>query len=122
MKKKKNVDPITNMINKLGLEQHAEGGYFKELTITSAGSSIYYMLTKDQPVSHFHQLGQDEVWHFNAGQPITIVELSKTGEEASLTILGNNMEDVLKGKMVMQHTIPKGTWFAAFFGQAPKRL
>jgi len=80
------------------------------------------MLSRDQPISYFHKLGQDEVWHFNHGQPVTLVELSATGGEHKLTVLGNSMEEVLKGKMIMQYTVPKGTWFGAFFGQAPKRL
>lgn len=66
-------------IEKLGLQAHPEGGYYKEvyrnpnsLQITGGGgtrsiaTSIYFLLDGHQK-SYFHQLASDELWYFHAG-------------------------------------------------------
>lgn len=71
-------------INKLGLETHPEGGYYKEVyrnpaTIQLSGgggtrnlaTSIYFLLKGGQK-SHFHQLKSDEQWYFHHGTPVEI--------------------------------------------------
>lgn len=71
-------------INKLGLEAHPEGGYYKEfyrnpatIQLTGGGgtrnlaTSIYFLLEQGQK-SHFHQLTSDELWYFHQGDPVEI--------------------------------------------------
>ena len=66
-------------IDKLELEPHPEGGYYKEVyrnpnTIQIMGgggtrnlsTSIYFLL-EGTDKSHFHQLSSDELWYFHAG-------------------------------------------------------
>ena len=111
-------------IEKLGLEKHPEGGYFKEVyraveIIPKHGlherysgernhaTSIYFLLTSNE-FSAFHRIKSDEIWHFYAGSYITIHMIDENGKYSALK-LGSNPEN---GE-VFQYTIPHGTWFAA---------
>jgi uncharacterized protein len=114
----------TYWIDALQLEPHVEGGYYKEcyrspqqflpghLPWVLQGSrnfstSIYFLLSQDE-FSAFHRISSDEIWHFYAGDPLVIYELSEGG--AILTHkLGNNPE---KGE-VFQIPIRAGHWFAS---------
>ncbi len=75
-------------IQTLGLEQHPEGGWFKEIyrsdeTIPPAGlpdrfsgprcflTSIYFLLEKPD-FSTFHRIKSDEIWHFYADGPVRL--------------------------------------------------
>ncbi|KEO84301.1 cupin domain-containing protein [Tumebacillus flagellatus] len=69
-------------IEKLGLEAHPEGGFFKR-TYESAGevetkegtrplsTSITFLL-RSQDVSHFHRLQSDEIWYYHGGSSLTV--------------------------------------------------
>ena len=75
-------------IDKIQLEPHPEGGYFKE-TYRAEGliakealpgefkggrsfsTGIYYLLEGEQ-VSLFHRLQSDEMWHFYAGDTLIV--------------------------------------------------
>ncbi len=72
---------------KLGLEPHREGGYFRENyrspieVRTEAGTRalstiILYLLTVEDP-SRFHRLRSDELWLYHAGAPTELVRLAK---------------------------------------------
>jgi len=71
---------VEEIIKKLGLEPHPEGGYFKEtyrseeeidegsLSASFNGkravsTCIYFLLTSND-FSAFHRIQQDEIWHF----------------------------------------------------------
>ncbi len=108
-------------IDKLGLEKHPEGGYYREIyrageiyfteTIPSKklnkkniSTSIYFLLNgKDK--SLFHRLNSDEIWHFYDGCDIKIFIID-TGGKLTEVLLG-------KGGEVFQYVIPKNNWFAA---------
>ncbi|GAB6169264.1 cupin domain-containing protein [Clostridium carnis] len=77
-------------IEKLQLEPHVEGGYFKcsflsDQTISidskkkDLWSSIYFLL-KTNEVSNFHRLKSDEMWYYHAGSPLTIYMITPSGE------------------------------------------
>jgi predicted cupin superfamily sugar epimerase len=92
-----------------------EGGYYRE-TYRSAdraihygrdkavGTAIYYLLTPDT-FSALHQLPTDEIFHFYAGQPVRMLQLSPDGEGREL-ILGS---DLLTGQQP-QVVVPRGVW------------
>jgi uncharacterized protein len=71
------------LIARLGLEPHPEGGHFREIyrhchdRCDERGhvTSIYYLLEAGQ-VSHWHRIDAVELWHFHAGAPLelTVVE------------------------------------------------
>lgn len=111
-------------IDRLELEPHPEGGYFKEvyradeqiardaLPDRYSGSrhfstSIYYLL-ESSDISRFHILQTDELWHFYTGQTVTLHILDgKTGY--SRLRLGNEP----KRDTQFQVSIPRKTYFGA---------
>ena len=64
------------IITRLGLEPHPEGGAFKETWRhqgegRGAGTAIYYLLRAGER-SHWHRVDADEIWHFYAGAPLAL--------------------------------------------------
>jgi len=116
--------PIEELIEKLDLRPHPEGGYFKE-TYRSVGkinnnclepvyegarnysTCIYFLMTSDS-FSSFHKVNQDEIWHFYEGSPIRLHVISENGNYTEYKI-GRNFS---KGE-VPQLVVPGGHWFAA---------
>lgn len=111
-------------IEKLGLQPHPEGGYFKEIYRSaeiilpeglprrlskerSVSTSIYFLLEGKQ-VSKFHRLKSDELWHFYDGSGIRIHIIDDKGNLSNV-VLG---KDIDNGE-VFQTVIPAGYWFAA---------
>ena len=72
------------IIEKLYLEPHPEGGYYRQLfgnddTGKKDISTIYYMLT-DNDKSAFHRLhGVTEIWYYHAGEPLNIYVIDANG-------------------------------------------
>jgi predicted cupin superfamily sugar epimerase len=113
-----------NIINKLNLQAHPEGGYFRE-TYRSKGevntdslpadykgkrnysTCIYFLLTSDN-FSALHRIKQDEIWHFYDGSPILLHVITPEGEHSEI-VIGN---DLSKGE-IPQYVVPGGCWFAA---------
>lgn len=95
------------LIKELQLEPHVEGGYFQQ-TYVSAGkkkiqkddgsrperhimTSIYYMLTEDSPIGHFHRNSSDIVhYHHIMGLSLKYHILDPEGEVSSI-VLGPNI-------------------------------
>lgn len=82
------------MISKLQLSPHPEGGHFRETfrdsTTTSgrsASTAILYLLKAGEQ-SHWHRVDAAEVWHWYAGAPLEL-GLSADGREKRTRILGN---------------------------------
>ena len=75
-----------SLIKDLDLKQHIEGGYFartyesdKYIDDHELLTSIYYMLTNDSPVGHFHKNKSDIVHYFHLGSPIKYLTISPDG-------------------------------------------
>jgi predicted cupin superfamily sugar epimerase len=102
-------------IEKLNMEPHVEGGYFKEAFISEQNisegkklwTSIYFLLQTGE-VSNFHVLNSDEMWYYHAGSSLTIYMISPTGELTTKN-LGLNFE---KGE-TPQLLVPKGYIFGS---------
>lgn len=111
-------------INKLELQKHPEGGYYKEVYRSNeiilkenlpgryGGdrnylTSIYFLLVEEN-VSLFHKIKSDEIWHFYDGSTIKIYILKNDGV-LSVKLLGRNLES---GES-LQVIIKKNTWFCA---------
>lgn len=113
-------DGVLDLINKLGLKQHPEGGFFAE-TFRSKhlmelpkdkGSRnlctvIYYLLPGDQ-FSSFHSIGSDEIWHFYLGSSVTLHIIKDNGRLYEIR-LGVEVD---KGE-IFQVVINANSWFAA---------
>lgn len=78
-------------IEKLNLQPHPEGGYFKETYrsellesfeeingIRNVSTGIYFLLTKGN-FSAFHRIKSDEMWHFYDGSPVSIHVIEPQG-------------------------------------------
>lgn len=82
---------IYELIEKLGLISHPEGGFYSE-TFRSSGkldtskgernlaTSIFFLL-RSQDVSHFHRIQSDELWFWHEGGPLSIHILGENGHE-----------------------------------------
>jgi len=80
----KDTNTALYWIDKLNLQPHPEGGYYKEtfrsdIGVTKQGdtkikhacTSIYYLL-EGKDYSGFHRIGSDEIWYFHKGEPLHI--------------------------------------------------
>ncbi|MDZ7740440.1 MAG: cupin domain-containing protein [Bacteroidota bacterium] len=111
-------------IDKLQLQKHPEGGYFKEVYRSDENidklalheryggdrnfsTAIYFLIDADD-FSAFHKLNSDEIWHFYEGKPLIIHMISRDGKLTQQT-LGHDWENGERPMVV----IPKHTWFAA---------
>ena len=109
-------------IEKLQLERHPEGGYFKEIYRAAeiisldaprqnlkrnVSTSIYFLL-EGSKVSKFHKLKSDELWHFYDGGSVKVYIIDERGKLSEI-VLGRMIED---GE-IFQTFIKKNNWFAA---------
>ncbi len=111
-------------IEKLQLEPHPEGGYFRqtyrsemviarealppEFTGARVASTAIYFLLEGKNFSAFHRLRSDEVWHFYAGLPVLVHVITQDGEYSSI-LLGCDLE----AGQVPQAVVRAGCWFAS---------
>jgi len=111
-------------IEKLRLEPHPEGGYFRQtyrsevviarealparFTGARAASTAIYFLLEGKNFSAFHRLRSDEVWHFYAGEPV-LVHVIENGGLYSSILLGSDFE----AGQVPQAVVRAGCWFAS---------
>ncbi len=111
-------------IEKLQLEAHPEGGYFRqtyrsEVSIARealpagfagarAASTAIYFLLEEENFSAFHRLRSDEVWHFYAGDPLVVHVIEPEGNYSSI-LLGCDLE----AGQVLQGVVRAGCWFAS---------
>jgi predicted cupin superfamily sugar epimerase len=112
---------IEELVAALDLEPHLEGGYYRrtyqsddQSMVTTTGgqryrmTSIFYLLTKDSPVGHFHLNQSDIVHYYHLGDAI----------EYSLIFPDGTLKTVLMGSDVMageylQLNVPGGVWKAS---------
>ena len=105
---------INELIEKLNLQPHPEGGFYKETYRSientngnrSLITSIYFLLTSDN-VSHFHRIKSDEHWFYHSGDSLTIHMLNEQGHVKLK--LGPNLD---KGE-AFHHIVPKNTIFGS---------
>jgi len=115
---------IQQIIDKLGLQPHPEGGYYKE-TYRSEGkidkqslgndfkgdrnycTSIYFLLTSNN-FSAFHRIKQDEIWNFYSGSALYVHVINRQGEYTRHQV-GMNLD----ASEVPQLVVPANCWFAS---------
>jgi predicted cupin superfamily sugar epimerase len=104
-------------VDRLGLQEHLEGGYFRETYrsdaqfetergLRSASTAIFYLLEKGQ-FSAFHRIKSDEMWHFYAGSPLAVHVID--GDKLGTIKLGNDPGR----RQSLQAVVRAGCWFAA---------
>ena len=94
-------------IELLGLVKHPEGGYYRETYRSAAtvgaravSTAIYFLLPAGE-VSSLHRIKSDELWHFYAGNPLTIHIIA--GRCSTIALNADNPQTV----------VPAGNWFGA---------
>ncbi len=79
---------VEQLIQSLTLEPHIEGGYFRrtysapfriEGEDRCSLSSIYYLLTRDTPIGHWHRNRSDILHFFHSGSALTYWLISPDG-------------------------------------------
>ena len=116
---------VRHLIDRLNLEPHIEGGWFRRTfqaeegldVDTPAGkrpllSSIYYLLTSQSPVGHFHKNRSGIMHYFHEGDAIDYFLLYEDGRLEQHT-LGRDLE---QGQLY-QLFVPGGVWKASHLSQ-----
>ncbi len=112
---------IDDLIARLNLVPHPEGGYYAETfraeetsnpggrypAARSTGTAIYYLLTPDT-FSGMHILTSDEIFHFYLGDAVEQLQLFADGSHRCVEI-GN---DIVAGQYP-QMVVPKNVWQGA---------
>ena len=110
-----NIKEIQNLIDRLGLLPHPEGGYYSETYVSEIGipgmdrqlmTSIYFLLTSDS-VSNFHRIKSDEIWFYHGGSALIVHTLDDEGHKQ--TKIGIAIND---GEMP-QFLVKAGTIFGS---------
>src|SRR5689334_1579982 len=91
------------LIERLALESHREGGHFREVyrsssrvqpldtrTERAALTTIYFMLLQGE-ISAWHRVLSDEVWHYYEGAPLELFTTKADFDKARLHLLGPAM-------------------------------
>ncbi len=111
------------LIAKLGLEPHQEGGWFRQVYKSatqvhapqgarSAVTTIYYLLEHSR-ASPWHVVQSDEIWHFYHGAPSELLSY----DPATRKLIRYRL-DAVTGDGVQVAVIPAGSWQAAHcFGE-----
>ncbi|MDO8979193.1 MAG: cupin domain-containing protein [Afipia sp.] len=103
-----------DVIARLGLKPHPEGGHYRETfrdpqTIDgsrAASTAIYFLLARGQK-SHWHRVDAVEIWHYHAGSALTLRIADENGERKIQ--LGT---DLTAGEQP-QAVVPAHAWQAA---------
>ncbi|HEY4904435.1 MAG TPA: cupin domain-containing protein, partial [Candidatus Sulfotelmatobacter sp.] len=111
-------------IEKLQLEAHPEGGYFRQsyradlilrkealppqFTGARAISTAIYFLLDGDNFSAFHRLHSDEIWHFYLGGSLAVHVIDESGHYSEIQ-LGSDPES----GGTLQAVVKAGCWFAS---------
>ncbi|KIC33511.1 cupin domain-containing protein [Leisingera sp. ANG-S5] len=100
------------IIEHLGLQQHPEGGWYKETWRAEnegrpTGTCIYFLLKAGES-SHWHRVDATEIWLYHAGAPL-VLSMAATDEGPVQDHLLT--PDLTKG--APQLIVPTGHWQAA---------
>lgn len=103
------AEKLINLLNLKPLPE--EGGFYRETYRAKPNSdgrshstAIYYLITPDS-FSALHRVPQDEVFHFYAGDPVEMIQITEAGVLSRL-VIGRDFE---KGE-VPQVVVNGSTW------------
>ena len=100
------------VVARLGLARHPEGGWYRETWRDDsggrgAGTAIYYLLAAGER-SHWHRIDATEIWHWYAGAPLDLA-LSFDG----VAVLRHRLGPDLAADQRPQLVVPPGAWQSA---------
>jgi predicted cupin superfamily sugar epimerase len=114
-------------ITRLGLAPHPEGGWFRETyraaeliaadalparfagATRSVSTAVYFLITS-AAFSALHRIRSDELWHFYAGDAVTLTVLDADGRG---TLVSSRLGCDPARNELPQAVIPAGAWFGA---------
>lgn len=109
------MDNARDLIERLKLEPHPEGGWYRETwrgpsdaSGRAVGTAIHFLLEAGQS-SHWHTVDASEIWLWHAGDPIHLRVADPDGGPVESITLGGRTD---RGEAV-QHVVPTGHWQAA---------
>lgn len=114
------LSTIDQIINDFNLEEHPEGGYFRETYRSNeiierqngqertAGTAIYFLLTEGI-CTNWHRVTSDELWHYYMGDKLVLEIIDQNGKYNRLLL-----DDGINGKGQFQQLIPKNCWQRAY--------
>jgi predicted cupin superfamily sugar epimerase len=109
------VTDARDVIERLGMRQHPEGGWYVETWRANAranerpaASAILFLLAAGER-SHWHRVDAAEIWQWSAGHPL---ELRIAASDAAPVATHRLGEDVTRDD-VAQVVVPPGAWQAA---------
>ncbi len=101
-----------DVIARLDLTPHPEGGFFRETFRDSAtdhagraASTAIYFLLPAGVTSRWHKVDAVEVWHWHAGAPLHL-SMAAPGDQAEEMTLGNNLAAGERPQAI----VPRGHW------------
>ena len=105
----------SDIIARLELKPHPEGGYYRETFRDVRGdaqgraisTALYYLLGRGDR-SHWHRIDAVEIWHYYSGAALTL-RIANEGCAAHTVTLG---PDVAAGQRP-QAIVPAGAWQSA---------
>ncbi len=98
------------IIAKLGLGPHPEGGHFRETWRATgegraAGTAIYFLLQGGE-ANRWHKVDAAEIWHFYAGDPLFLRMSETDAGPAEHHTLGPDLTSGARPQVI----IPPGWW------------
>lgn len=118
------TDDARQWVEQLDLEPHPEGGYYRETYRASTSlpetalpnrfdgerdaAALIYFLVPASTFSALHRIRQDEMWHFYAGDPLTVHQIVPDGTYETQR-LGRDVE----AGHTLHTVVSAGTWFGA---------
>ncbi|MGZ3427850.1 MAG: cupin domain-containing protein [Polyangia bacterium] len=99
--------PIEDVVQRLGLVAHPEGGWYGEVYRDAAVSTIHYVLPARglAPLHRVH--GRVELWHFYGGAPAELHTI--VGDQHAVSTLGPDAPVAV---------VPPGAWQATRAGDS----
>ena len=103
------------IIEKLDLQPHPEGGWYRQTWIADAtdgdrpsGTCIYFLL-KSGGSSHWHRVDAAEIWHYYAGAPLILTIAASENGPAVRHLLGPDLAVDQRPQII----VPPDHWQAA---------
>lgn len=105
--------PADEIIRRLDLKPHPEGGHFRETFRDrrlaeggrAASTAIYFLLRADE-ISRWHRVDAVEVWHWYGGAALEL-SIKQSLDAAGATV---RLGGALDGGEVPQIIVPQGWW------------
>ena len=101
------MSSVEELVHRLGLTAHPEGGWYRELFRSDAATTIHYVLPARglAPLHRVHD--RVELWHFYGGAPVEVHTLVE--DQHTCAVLGPDSPVVV---------VPAGAWQATRAGDA----